>query len=133
MSNNQVQLSSDALMTRDGETFAGMHVIVDLYGAKDLDNIDLIESVIRECVTECGANLLHIHLHHFTPNDGVTGVAVLSESHISVHTWPERKFAAFDIFMCGESQPEKAIDILQKRFQSESSEIKLFRRGDSLT
>ena len=57
-------------------------------------------TVRRECIRAAGATLLHIHLHHFTPNNGVSGVAVLAESHISVHTWPESGFAAFDVFMC---------------------------------
>ena len=119
----------DALMSRDGKSFAGLHIILDLYGAKNLDDIELIESAMRRCVTECGATLLHIHLHHFTPNKGVTGVAVLSESHISVHTWPEREFAAFDIFMCGEAQPEKAIEILKTTFCAETADVKLHQRG----
>ncbi|MDA9049718.1 adenosylmethionine decarboxylase [Pseudomonadales bacterium] len=124
--------SPDALMTRDGASFAGLHVTVDLFEAIELDNINFIETVMRECVVECGATLLHIHLDHFTPNDGVTGVAVLAESHISVHTWPERGFAAFDLFMCGEAQPEKAIDILEARFCAKRTAVNVFRRGLNL-
>ncbi|MFT6841063.1 MAG: S-adenosylmethionine decarboxylase [Candidatus Azotimanducaceae bacterium] len=123
------KLSPDALMTRDGASFAGLHVTVDLYGAVELDNIGLIEKVMRECVVECGATLLHIHLNHFTPNDGVTGVAVLAESHISVHTWPEKGFAAFDLFMCGDAQPEKAIGILEARFCAKRIDVNVLRRG----
>lgn len=122
----------DSLMERDGESFAGLHVTVDLYGASNLGDIDLVESVMRECVSECGASLLHIYLHHFTPNNGVTGVAVLAESHISVHTWPEKDFAAFDIFMCGESQPENSISILEARFCAKKIEVKVLPRGISL-
>ncbi|MBU2098442.1 MAG: adenosylmethionine decarboxylase, partial [Gammaproteobacteria bacterium] len=81
--------------------------------------LDLMEAKFRECVEKCGATLLHIHLHHFTPNGGISGVAVLAESHISVHTWPERGYAAFDIFMCGDAQPEKAIPILKGAFKPE--------------
>jgi S-adenosylmethionine decarboxylase len=123
------KVSPDALMTRDGASFAGLHVTVDLYEAIELDNISFIEKVMRECVVECGATLLHIHLNHFTPNDGVTGVAVLAESHISVHTWPERSFAAFDLFMCGDAQPEKAIAILEARFSAKRTTVNVFRRG----
>ena len=82
-------------------------------------DLDLMERKFRECVAKCGATLLHIHLHHFTPNGGISGVAVLAESHISVHTWPERGYAAFDIFMCGDAQPEKAIPILKGAFKPE--------------
>ena len=129
MSQRSAKLHPDALMTRDGTSFAGLHVTVDLYGAIELDNISLIEKVMRECVVECGATLLHIHLKHFTPNEGVTGVAVLAESHISVHTWPERGFAAFDLFMCGDAQPEKAIAILEARFCAKRAAVNVFRRG----
>ena len=124
--------SPDAFMTRDGESFAGMHVIVDLYDAKHLDDISYIEGVMRECIRQCGANLLHIHLHHFSPNGGVTGVAVLSESHISVHTWPERSFAAFDIFMCGLAKPELAVEILKEQFDAGSVDVAIKRRGKRL-
>ena len=54
-----------------------------------------------------GATLLHIHLHHFTPNGGVSGVAVLAESHISIHSWPEYGYAALDVFMCGDGRSER--------------------------
>lgn len=129
---NSTEMAPDALMQRNGRTFAGMHVVVDLYGAERLDDIAHIEAVMKRCITACGASLLHIHLHHFTPNDGVTGVAVLAESHISVHTWPERKYAAFDVFMCGQSEPEKAIEILRTEFQADQYEVKTLYRGERL-
>jgi S-adenosylmethionine decarboxylase len=125
--------AADSLMIREGKSFAGMHIIVDLYDADYLDDIERVEVVIRECIKQCGAHLLHIHLHHFTPNNGVTGVAVLSESHISVHTWPERNFAAFDIFMCGDSQPELAIEILKNRFNAKKVISTIKKRGEHLT
>jgi S-adenosylmethionine decarboxylase len=125
--------AADSLMIREGKSFAGMHIIVDLYDAVYLDDIERVETVIRECIEQCGAHLLHIHLHHFTPNNGVTGVAVLSESHISVHTWPERNFAAFDIFMCGDSQPELAIEILTNRFNAEKVISTIKKRGEHLS
>lgn len=129
---NTIDTAPDALMQREGRTFAGMHVVVDLYDAERLDDIAHIEAVMKRCATECGASLLHIHLHHFTPNDGVTGVAVLAESHISVHTWPERKYAAFDVFMCGRSEPEKAVEILRSEFQATQYEVKTLYRGEGL-
>jgi len=66
-----------------------VHLLIDLYRASRLSDIDHIERTLRECVEAAGATLLHIHLHHFEPNGGVSGVAVLAESHISIHTWPE--------------------------------------------
>src|SRR5260221_14573202 len=89
---------------RDGVRCAGVHLIVDLHGAEGLDDIDLIEATLRRCVEAAQATLLHIHLHHFHPN-GVSGVAVLAESHISIHTWPDIDYAALDLFMFGVAPP----------------------------
>jgi S-adenosylmethionine decarboxylase len=91
----------------------------------------MASNTIREAVDVCGATLLHIHLHHFTPSFGVSGVAVLAESHISVHTWPERNFAAFDIFMCGDARPELAIPVLKKAFKPGRINISEQLRGIS--
>ena len=119
----------DHFVERDGVLFAGMHLIVDLWGAKHIDDLPIMESALRQCVQKCQATLLHIHLHHFLPNGGISGVAVLAESHISVHTWPERNFAAFDIFMCGDSKPEEAIGVLKRAFSPMDMHIKENLRG----
>lgn len=108
--------AKDHFIQRNGVEFAGTHLLLDLYGASHLDNIKTIEQAMRDIVVACGATLLHIHLHHFSPSGGVSGVAVLSESHISVHTWPERDYAAFDVFMCGDAQPENAVPVLKRAF-----------------
>ena len=108
--------SKDHFIRRNGIEYAGTHLILDFWQAEGLDDLELMESAMREAVEVCGATLLHIHLHHFTPSNGISGVAVLAESHISVHTWPERNFAAFDIFMCGDAKPELAIPILKNTF-----------------
>lgn len=119
----------DHFIHRNGLVFAGTHLIFDFWGASELDNLELMEAALRECVDVCGATLLHIHLHHFTPNGGISGVAVLAESHISVHTWPERGFAAFDVFMCGDAMPEKAIPVLQRAFKPSSTNVNEQLRG----
>ena len=105
----------DYFVERDGVVFAGTHLIVDLWDAESLDDLEHIEAALRECVEVSGATLLHIHLHHFTPNGGVSGVAVLAESHISIHTWPERAYAAIDIFMCRACDPHDAVPVLRTR------------------
>lgn len=121
--------SADHFIRRNGIEFAGTHLILDLWDAQSLDDLALMESTMREAVKVCGATLLHIHLHHFTPSDGISGVAVLAESHISVHTWPERDFAAFDIFMCGDAKPELAIPVLKKAFNPGRMNISEQLRG----
>jgi S-adenosylmethionine decarboxylase len=124
-----VEDRKDFFIERDGARFAGTHLIIDLWGAERLDEIEHIEQTLRACVEAAGATLLHIHLHHFTPNAGVSGVAVLAESHISVHTWPEKGFAAFDIFMCGAAQPHKAIEVLKGAFRPERTDVGEYLRG----
>ncbi len=107
----------DYFVERDGIRYAGTHLIVDLIGAERLDDLEHIEQTLRDCVEAAGATLLHIHLHHFTPNGGVSGVAVLAESHISIHSWPECGYAALDVFMCGKAAPERTIDVLRRAFR----------------
>jgi S-adenosylmethionine decarboxylase len=121
--------ASDHFVTRDGMTFAGTHLLVDLWGAERLSDLAHVESALREAVTASRATLLHIHLHHFTPNGGVSGVAVLAESHISIHTWPERGYAALDIFMCGEADPQAAVPVLDRAFKPSRIEVEELRRG----
>ena len=123
----------DFFIERDGVRFAGTHLIIDLFGARRLDDLRHIERTLKRCIEVAGATLLHIHLHHFTPNGGVSGVAVLSESHISVHTWPEADYAAFDVFMCGEAKPHLVIDVLERAFDAQKVVVKEHSRGEELS
>ena len=81
--------------------FDGTHLLADLFGCTGLDDVARVERALRAAVTAAGATLLDLKLHSFGPEQGVTGVALLAESHISIHTWPERDYAAIDIFLCG--------------------------------
>ena len=103
-------------------------MIVDLHGAEGLDDIDLIEATLRRCVEAAQATLLHIHLYHFHPN-GVSGVAVLAESHISIHTWPDIGYAALDVFMCGKATPDACIPVLRRAFKAKRVEVNELLRG----
>ncbi len=119
----------DYFCERDGVKYAGTHLIVDVLNGTRLDDIDHIEQTFRRCIEVSGATLLHIHLHHFTPNGGVSGVAVLSESHISIHSWPEYGYAALDIFMCGHAKPHLAIEVIRQAFEPEEIIVKELLRG----
>jgi S-adenosylmethionine decarboxylase len=118
------------LAVRNGVRCAGVHLIIDVRGAQGLDDIDLIEATLRRCVSAAQATLLHLHLHHFQPN-GVSGVAVLAESHISIHTWPDLGYAALDVFMCGKANPDACIPVLREAFQAERIEVNELLRGQS--
>lgn len=119
----------DFFIKRDGVEFAGTHLLVDLWGATNLCDVEFIATALKQAAVDAGATILHAHMHHFTPNGGVSGVIVLAESHISIHTWPERNFAAIDIFMCGECNPHDALPTIERAFQPGNVQINETRRG----
>lgn len=119
----------DYFVTRDGVRFAGMHVLVDLWGASQLDDPDHIDRALRAGAIAAGATILHGHFHHFSPNGGVSGVLVLAESHISIHTWPERDYAAIDIFMCGACNPYDAIPAIRAALRPDRVQLAEHKRG----
>ncbi len=121
----------DHFCVRNGVKCAGAHLIIDLYGAQRLDDIEHIEATLRRCVTAAKATLLHIHLHHFQPS-GVSGVAVLAESHISIHTWPEAGYAALDVFMCGKANPDACVPVLREAFKAKKVAVGEHLRGKGL-
>ncbi|UKK84832.1 adenosylmethionine decarboxylase [Sphingopyxis sp. BSN-002] len=88
----------------------GLHLIADLTARERLDDPDFIAAVLRDAAAAAKVTLLELRLHHFGEGGGVTGVALLAESHISIHTWPEDNLAAVDIFVCGaQADPEAAL------------------------
>ena len=123
------EVQKDYFVQKDGVKFAGMHLLVDLWGACNLCDPHHIDSALRQAAEAAGATILHGHFHHFSPNGGVSGVLVLAESHISIHTWPERDFAAIDIFMCGACNPYHGLPALKAAFQPKSIHFSEQRRG----
>lgn len=126
------QERDDHFVVRNGVRCAGAHLIVDLYQANRLDDIDHVERTLRDCVDAAGATLLHIHLHHFEPNGGISGVAVLAESHISIHSWPEHGYAALDIFMCGNATPDACVPVLRAAFAPKRLAVSEHLRGQGV-
>lgn len=126
---DQTQVQKDYFVERNGVKYAGTHLLIELWGAKNLGDLEITERALRDCTTAAGATLLHIHLHHFGPNAGLSGVAVLAESHISIHTWPERGYAALDVFMCGACDPYKAVPILRAAFEPDQVQLAESKRG----
>jgi len=122
----------DYFVQRDGCRYAGTHLLIDLWGAENLDDVDVVEEALRRSALVSGATILNTDLHQFQPNGGISGVVVLSESHISIHTWPERGFAALDVFMCGDCNPYRAIDVLKEAFKPDQVTLAEQKRGLSL-
>lgn len=114
---------------KGGLTYAGTHLLIDIWGAERLDDLPHVEATLTEAVRVTGATLLNIDLHHFTPNNGVSGVAVLAESHMSIHTWPELGYAALDIFVCGDCSPDRAVPVLRDAFKPTHIQLAEHKRG----
>jgi S-adenosylmethionine decarboxylase len=123
----------DYFTERDGVKCAGTHLIIDLFGAKRLDDLRHIQDTLKRCAEVAGATLLHVHLHRFTPTGGVAGVAVLAESHISIHSWPEAGYAALDVFMCGETKPHLTVNVLKAAFKPERADVQEHLRANSIS
>ncbi len=123
--------TSDHFIVRNGREYSGTHLLIDLWGASSLTDIEFIEKALKKCIDVCGASLLHIHLHQFSDSGGISGVAILAESHISLHTWPERDYAAFDVFMCGATQPMLAVEVLKQAFRPDRLSVKEILRGSA--
>lgn len=107
----------------------GHHLIMDLIMPKFTADAKHVDCVLREAVRAVGAQLVTLEVHGFGTGAGVTGVAVLAESHLSFHSWPERDYAALDMFVCGGLDPRACIPVLQSGFDPEEMRIQLFARG----
>lgn len=122
-------MSQNFFIVKDDFEYAGDHLIIDIFNGKNLDNEIHVHSTLLQCVEAAGATLLHIDTHQFELNGGISGVAVLAESHISIHTWPEKNYAAMDIFMCGNSKPQLAIPVIKASFKTWNVEVTQLCRG----
>lgn len=110
----------------------GKHLTVDMYSCsfESLDNLDFIKNAMLTAVKEANMTLLDFSSYKFEPQ-GLTAIALLAESHMSIHTYPELGYAAVDVFTCGDhSRPDKAVSVLKSLLKPEKTKITNIRRGD---
>lgn len=108
------------------------HLIVEFLGARNLSNAEQISIALNAAAQLAGAKVIASKIHNFGDGQGVTGVVLLAESHISIHTWPEYSYAAIDVFMCGDAEPERVIEHLKTVFNPSKVEIRTLKRGESV-
>jgi S-adenosylmethionine decarboxylase len=109
----------------------GQHLLADFHSCSQstlINPID-IETTLKKAAQSAGATVISSYFHHFGEQLGVTGVLLLKESHMSIHTWPELNYCAIDIFMCGTAQIDAALTILNHYFQPEETSIHTIPRG----
>ena len=113
----------------------GRHLLVELHDCdrEALNDLDLIREVMLKAAVDCGAVIMGESFHRFSPQ-GVSGVVVIAESHISIHTWPEYGYAAADVFTCGTSvNPEVAAQVLIEKLGSKNHTVTEIKRGVLVT
>ena len=115
---------------RVGSGISGSHLVIDLFGARRLDDAELIERTLRLCAELAGASVHHVHLNAGTPDDGVSGFAALSGGHISVHTHPLTGSAALDIYVRGDIKSVGTVAVLEKAFSAARVVVRQHTRGD---
>lgn len=106
----------------------GKHLIADFYNCKDIPSLRQTKTIFRRAAESIGATVLKVGFHRFHPQ-GTTAIALISESHISLHSWPEFRYLAVDIFTCGKKDPVFALDVLKKEFQPKKVKFKEIIRG----
>lgn len=108
----------------------GRHLLLELCGcsALALNDRELVRAAMREAALAAGATIVSESLHSFTPH-GLTAFLLLAESHVSIHTWPEARYAAIDLYTCGGCRPERSVDVLARRLQAEQVEAMWIDRG----
>ena len=109
----------------------GRHAVADIYDCKcNIDDLELIKTILLLSAKEANLHVVDVVFHKFEPV-GISGVVVLSESHITIHTWPEHNFVATDAFTCGSKMnPKEVLNIIAKKLNSNNYEIKDFNRGE---
>jgi S-adenosylmethionine decarboxylase proenzyme len=109
----------------------GIHLLIEFWScnSKKIDDIDYLETIMSQAAEAAGATVLKTAFQGFNPQ-GVSGVVVIAESHLTIHTWPEHGYAAVDIFTCGSTvDPWKATGFLKQGLEAGHMQVRDFQRG----
>ncbi|MCS7223999.1 MAG: adenosylmethionine decarboxylase [Armatimonadetes bacterium] len=107
----------------------GRHLIAEFWDCNDqIRSPTAIINSLQKAVNESGATLLRLVIHTFEPY-GVSAVAIVSESHFFIHTWPEMRYLALDVFTCGNTVPEKAVELIKQEFDPQRVKTFMIHRG----
>ncbi len=109
----------------------GRHLLAELTGcdAIVLDDLEKLQAIFKTAAEKAGATVVNATSHRFAPH-GVSVVVVISESHVSVHTWPEYRYAAVDFFTCGETvDPHKGLDYIKQALGATGAKVQEIARG----
>ena len=109
----------------------GRHLLLELFDCdlEAINNLEGVKQTLVEAARRAQATIVDVVFHEFNPF-GISGVVVIAESHLSIHTWPEYRYAAVDIFSCGDTlQPEMAARYLVERFGAERTSVVEMQRG----
>jgi len=109
----------------------GRHLLLELFDCDTdaINNLEAVKGALVEAAKRAQATIVDVVFHEFNPF-GISGVVVIAESHLSIHTWPEYRYAAVDIFSCGDVlQPEVAANYLVEQFGSERTSVVEMQRG----
>jgi S-adenosylmethionine decarboxylase len=112
----------------------GRHLVVDVWGEVDsmpFWDMDGAAEALKRAANEAGATVITERWHHFGDGHGYTGVIVLAESHISVHTWPEHGSALIDAFMCGDCDPMDCLDTIKQFYRAQKCVVHYMERGQA--
>ncbi|HOO97579.1 MAG TPA: adenosylmethionine decarboxylase [Caldisericia bacterium] len=109
----------------------GRHLLCELSGCNPnlIGDVDFARRTLFEAANNAGAEVMEMAFHRFFPQ-GVSGVVVIAESHLSIHSWPECGYAALDIYTCGDhTSPERALEYCSKAFEASGMKLSCIERG----
>jgi len=126
-----IQSDTETLECTKKQKYLGRHILAEFFECDPniLNNVQKVESLMIDAALECGATIVQKCFHMFSPH-GVSGVVIIAESHLAIHTWPELGYAAVDLFTCGDKcDPKISYEFLKKKFNSKKATFSELKRG----